>query len=139
MFCRKSARNVSIRSGKTIRVVLRRCGDGGSQRRFVWNGEFQLPMRPAERKRRFGRVAGRIVENIAVQTGIKLPRQKFRRTSSATPRPGREITDGERLWMAAVAPIGDEITHRAMPAPGLGCGAHICQRVVMPANQRLPG
>jgi len=29
--------------------------------------EFQFPMCPAERKRRFGRVAGRIFENIAAQ------------------------------------------------------------------------
>src|SRR5271169_2846532 len=41
--------------------------------------------------------------------------------------------------MTAVPPIGDEITDGTVPAPGLGRGTQVRQRVIMPANQRLPG
>ena len=125
---------------KQFAPFRRRRGDDGSQRRFVGNGEFQFPMRPAKRERRLGRVAGRILENIAAQNwnqfclvkGFGAPTQ--RRAGKAG-----EMTDGERLRVAAVAPIGDEITNGTVPAPGLGGGAQVGQCVVMPANQGLPG
>jgi hypothetical protein len=41
--------------------------------------------------------------------------------------------------MPAVAPIGDEITNRAEFLSGLGRGAQIGQRVVVLADERLPG
>ena len=41
--------------------------------------------------------------------------------------------------MAAIAPVGDEIPDCAMCAPGFGRGTQICQRVIVSANQRLPG
>ena len=41
--------------------------------------------------------------------------------------------------MAAVAPVGDEITNGAEFFPGLRRRAQIGQRIVVPADQRLPG
>src|ERR1039458_3326871 len=40
--------------------------------------------------------------------------------------------------MAAVAPVGVKKTNRAEFVSGLGGGAKIGQRIVMPAQQRLP-
>jgi len=84
--------------------------------------------------------AASIVKHIAAQNGNQLvfvqhfgiPRQ---RRAGDQHRPAY----GQRLWMPAIAPVGDKITPRAKFFSRLGGGPQVGKRIVMPADQCLPG
>ena len=74
-----------------------------------------------------------------LKTGTQFSSSKsFAFHASDAPARHRPVTHRQRLRMAAIAPIGDQIADGAVFAPGFGGGAQIGQRIVMPANQRLP-
>src|SRR5208282_2761514 len=103
-------------------------------------GKTKFAMGVTECKRDLCDASGRVVENIAAQNWNQFRLVKgFGTPAQRSPGEIGKITDGQRLRMAAVAPIGDKITQRAVYVSSPGGGTQICQRVVVPANQCLPG
>src|SRR3954471_13181582 len=50
-----------------------------------------------------------------------------------------QITNCERLGMSTIAPIGVQVTNRAILQTGFGSSFEIRETIVVPPNQRHPG
>jgi len=87
----------------------------------------------------FANGAGRVLKNVAVDDG----NEQFFIVARGAPAYGgaeeeRKVTDGQRLRMAAIAPIGIEVAQCAVLLTSTRCTAQIRKRSVMSANQAHP-
>src|SRR6266850_1079969 len=122
-------------TAKELARFRRRSGNNRSEWAYIGSKIIEFAMGETEGKSGFCCALSRITEDIATEDRDQ--KRFIKRARTPTDRRAdevRQVTHCQRLWMAAVTPVGIEIAQRPVFSTGIRRMAQIGKCGVMPAD-----